>query len=82
MAKNCAIIREVHVYGQLVSLGQDSQGRAQHLGLGTKLIKQAVKIAQQQGYEKLAVISAVGTREYYRHRGFKDSKLYQILDLN
>ncbi len=82
MAKNCAIIREVHVYGQLVSLGQDSQGRAQHLGLGTKLIKQAAKIAQQQGYEKLAVISAVGTREYYRHRGFKDSKLYQILDLN
>lgn len=81
MDKNCAIIREVHVYGQLVGLGQDAQGRAQHLGLGSQLIKQAVKMARQQGYKKLAVISAVGTREYYRHRGFKDSKLYQILDL-
>lgn len=73
----CAMIREIHVYGQLVGLGQDSNGKAQHLGLGTKLIDEAVKLAKKAGYKKIAVISAIGTKEYYRKRGFTDGQLYQ-----
>jgi len=46
------------------------------------LIEQAVKIAQERGYRNLAVISAIGTREYYRKRGFVDGNLYQIRDIN
>jgi elongator complex protein 3 len=38
---------------------------------------EARKRARKQGYEKLSVISAIGTREYYRKKGFSDGKLYQ-----
>jgi elongator complex protein 3 len=72
-----AIIREVHVYGQVVGIGGDSGGRAQHAGLGTQLIEHAAQLAQSEGYRTLAVISAVGTRGYYRKRGFADTGLYQ-----
>jgi elongator complex protein 3 len=75
---DAAIIREVHVYGQALDLGESSGGRAQHAGLGTRLIERAVEIARAQGCRRLAVISAVGTRGYYRNRGFDDGELYQV----
>jgi len=80
--ENAAIIREVHVYGSALALGTKEAGKAQHLGLGSELISEAKKIAAKNGYEKLAVISAVGTREYYRQRGFIDGELYQIFSLS
>jgi elongator complex protein 3 len=73
-----AIIREVHVYGQAVGLGESYEGRAQHVGLGSRLIEQAAELARSRGYARLAVISAIGTREYYRKRGFVDGHLYQV----
>lgn len=73
-----AMIREVHVYGQSIGIGHSSSGRAQHSGLGTQLIERAAAIAAEKGYARLAVISSVGTREYYRKRGFADGELYQI----
>ncbi|MEM6527117.1 MAG: tRNA uridine(34) 5-carboxymethylaminomethyl modification radical SAM/GNAT enzyme Elp3 [Chloroflexota bacterium] len=79
--KNAAMIREVHVYGQAVSVGQAGDGKAQHSGLGTALIERAVELARDRGYSKLAVISAIGTREYYRSRGFSDGQLYQHYSL-
>lgn len=72
-----AIIREVHVYGQVTELGQSSPERPQHVGLGTKLINAAKTIVKDAGFAHLAVISAIGTREYYRGRGFSDGVLYQ-----
>jgi elongator complex protein 3 len=74
--KDCAIIREVHVYGTLVSIGDESKGEAQHLGLGKKLIEKSEEISKREGCEKLSVISAIGTREYYEKRGFKRGVLY------
>jgi len=79
--KDCAIIREVHVYGQLVGLGKEAKGKAQHLGLGTKLLQKAEELAKKADYKKLSVISAIGTKEYYRKRGFADGELYQIKSL-
>lgn len=76
--RDTAMIREIHVYGQAVDIGDSQEGHAQHLGLGTQLINRAVAIAQANGFERLAVISAIGTREYYRKRGFDDGELYQI----
>jgi len=76
-----AMIREIHVYGATVNIGEKAGGRVQHLGLGTKLIEEAKKIAKENGFKKLSVISAVGTREYYRGRGFEDGELYQSLKL-
>jgi histone acetyltransferase (RNA polymerase elongator complex component) len=78
---NSAIIREVHVYGQTVSLGDKNEGKAQHLGLGTELLKAAEKIANQIDYSKIAVISAIGTREYYQKRGFELEGLYQTKEI-
>lgn len=75
---HAAMIREVHVYGQSVEIGDAASGRAQHAGLGTQLIERAVAIAREHGYQRLAVISAIGTREYYRKRGFEDGILYQL----
>jgi elongator complex protein 3 len=76
-----AMIREVHVYGQSLALGEEASGRAQHSGLGKQLIERAVEIASQRGYRQLAVISSVGTRAYYRKRGFRDGQLYQFRTL-
>ena len=79
--QGCAIIREVHVYGQSLGIGEDASGHAQHVGLGTQLLERSAEIACQYKYQKLAVISAIGTRNYYRKRGFDDGTLYQIQDL-
>lgn len=71
-----AMIREVHVYGIATQLGEDGVS-AQHIGLGRRLVERACEIAREEGYTKVNVISAVGTREYYRGLGFHDNGLYQ-----
>jgi elongator complex protein 3 len=76
--RGAAMIREVHVYGPVVRLGDSAQGEAQHLGLGAALIAEAERQAQAAGYQRLAVISAVGTREYYRKQGFELAELYMV----
>ncbi len=70
-----AMIREVHVYGAAARLHAPTTG-AQHQGLGRALVERACKIAREAGYEKMNVISAVGTRNYYRNLDFTDNGLY------
>ncbi len=74
--RNKAIIREVHVYGQVVGIGDKEEGRTQHLGIGKKLIAEAEYIAKEKDYKGIAVISAIGTRQYYRKLGYVDGELY------
>jgi elongator complex protein 3 len=74
---NSALIREVHVYGVSAELGERDAGKAQHLGLGQLLLEWAAQLAKQAGYSDIAVISAIGTRGYYRKVGFQDGVLYQ-----
>ena len=54
----------------------------QHRGLGRSLLARAAELARGAGYRDLAVISAVGTRAYYRRQGFADGPLYQHLPLD
>jgi elongator complex protein 3 len=75
--RSSALIREVHVYGDSLGLGRRTEGGAQHLGLGKRLIDHAAELARDAGFEDLAVISAVGTRVYYRSHGFSDGAYYQ-----
>jgi elongator complex protein 3 len=77
-----AIIREVHVFGQSLPVGVEESGAAQHIGLGTQLIREAEEIARGTGYPRLAVISAIGTRRYYLRQGFQPDELYMLKDLN
>ena len=44
-------------------------------------IKKAEEIASLNRYEKLAVISAIGTRDYYHKNGFELNNLYQVKKL-
>jgi len=78
---DAALIREVHVYGQSLPVGEEKTGAAQHAGLGTKLLQHAEKIAKENGFGRMAVISAVGTREYYLDRGFERGELYLVKDI-
>lgn len=71
-----AMIREVHVYGPALNLGDESSGEAQHMGLGGRLVAKAKEMAQQEGYGHIAVISAIGTRAYYAKHGFGLNGLY------
>jgi elongator complex protein 3 len=73
-----AMIREVHVYGPALEIGVESEGQAQHAGLGTRLIERAAEIAREAGFTQLAVIAATGTRGYYRTRGFELGELYMV----
>jgi len=76
--KNCAFIRELHVYGTLVGIGKRNTEATQHKGLGKKLVAEAERISQEQGKNKVAVISGVGVRGYYRKLGYRLSGTYMI----
>ena len=74
--RDSSIIREVHVYGKVMSLSEDSSGQSQHLGLGKKLIQKAEEISRDNRFKNISVISAIGTREYYKARGYDKGELY------
>lgn len=74
--RDAAVIREVHVYGPALGIGDESAGEAQHRGLGSRLVLEAIRQAREAGYPRIAVISAIGTRAYYRRLGFELGELY------
>jgi elongator complex protein 3 len=77
--KNSAIIREVHTYGKMTQLNKKDLKSPQHIGLGKKLIAEAQKIAKDEfGLKKIAVISGIGAREYYRKLGYKLKDSYML----
>jgi ELP3 family radical SAM enzyme/protein acetyltransferase len=70
---DCALIRELHVYGRNMSRRKgivDNIGNVQHLGLGKRLLEEAERMAVDMRFKKISVISGVGVREYYRKRGY------------
>jgi elongator complex protein 3 len=79
--EGAAIIREVHVYGQSLEVGAEKTGSAQHAGLGTRLLEEAERIAHEHGFGRMAVIAAVGTREYYFGRGFERGERYLVKEI-
>jgi len=75
---DAAIIREVHTYGQMVPVGEKSLS-PQHRGLGKKLKKIAEGITKKEfGVKKIAVISGIGVRNYWRNLGYKLKDTYMI----
>ena len=73
-----AIIRELHVYGQALKLGEKSRVAVQHQGLGKWLIKEAEKIVKKQKIKELRIISGVGVRDYYKKLGYKLKEGYMV----
>ncbi|MEA3304167.1 MAG: tRNA uridine(34) 5-carboxymethylaminomethyl modification radical SAM/GNAT enzyme Elp3 [Patescibacteria group bacterium] len=77
---NAAIIREIHTFGDQLSVGQKGNGFGQHMGFGKKLIAQAEKIIQENypSIDKIAVISGVGVQGYYAKRGYEKQGEYMV----
>jgi elongator complex protein 3 len=80
--RGCAMVRELHIYGPALELGASDAGKAQHTGLGRRLAERAMQVARDAGMKRMAVISAVGTREYYRKLGFERQELYMIKSID
>ena len=79
---HCALIRELHVYGNVVSVGDGNTGETQHTGFGKKLLAAAKHIAKTKyNISKLAVISGIGVRGYYRKLGYAQEGMYMIKTL-
>jgi len=76
--QDASVIREIHVFGEQVKVRGQMQKAGQHKGYGSRLVDEALEITKKYGLKKLAVISGVGVRDYYRKLGFKDGELYQV----
>ena len=77
-----ALVREVHVVGPAQELGRRGDTRAQHRGLGRRLLERAEDVARSRGYRRMAIIASVGTRGYYRARGYELQGTYMVKDLS
>jgi len=76
--KDSALIREVQTFGPQIPISEKGPS-PQHKGLAKKLIQEAEKIAQKEfGLGKIAVISGVGVRTYFRKSGFRLKDTYMI----
>lgn len=80
--KNAALIRELHVYGPLVPLGSRKRGSWQHRGYGEMLLDAAEGIASGGGFKKIATMSGIGAREYYRKFGYRRQGVYMCKRLD
>lgn len=78
ITRNTSIVRELHVYGK--TSGFDERN-IQHSGIGKRLLKTAEDISMKEGYRRVAVISGVGVREYYKKQGYKLIEPYMIKEV-
>ena len=68
----CSMVRELHVYGAAVGVGGRDEEAQQHRGYGALLMEEAERIAREEHRSnRMAVISGVGTRGYYRRLGYE-----------
>ncbi len=79
--EGAALVREVHTYGEQVEISTKERSASQHIGLGRRVMQKAEEIALNNGYKKLAVISGIGVREYYRKLGYELDGTYMIKKL-
>ncbi|PIZ27245.1 MAG: tRNA uridine(34) 5-carboxymethylaminomethyl modification radical SAM/GNAT enzyme Elp3, partial [Chloroflexi bacterium CG_4_10_14_0_8_um_filter_46_9] len=79
---NKALIRELHIFGHEVPLGEKEEQAAQHQGLGKELLREAERIAAEEFHiKKLSILSGVGVRDYYRPLGYDLEGDYMVKQL-
>lgn len=66
-----ALVRELHVYGNMIKIGGKNPKIGQHTGFGERLLKEAENIAIDNGKDEVAIISGIGSRNYYRKFGYE-----------
>jgi elongator complex protein 3 len=75
--ENSALVRELHTYGRMAGIHKEGD-HGQHRGFGKLLLEEAEKIARENEYKKLTVISGVGVREYYKKQGYELEETYMV----
>ena len=69
--KGASLVRELHVYGLMIPVAKKTSGvKAQHIGFGKQLMAEAEKLSRKHGIKKIAVISGIGVRNYYKKLGY------------
>ena len=77
--KDHSLIRELHVYSTLTPVNDKYKStKVQHQGIGKKLMKKAEQLSLQNNQRKIAVISGVGVRNYYRKLGYELKQTYMV----
>jgi len=80
--QSAALIRELHTYGRHTPLRRRTEDAAQHHGFGSRLLREAERIAGVEfGLRRMAVIAGVGVREYYRRFGYALDRTYMVKSL-
>lgn len=84
IGKSTPIVRMLYVLGDLVPVGENENPEAwQHKGWGQKLLSEAERIIREEyDMEKIAVISGLGTRPYYRRFGYILKDPYMVKELD
>ncbi|MBN2110392.1 MAG: tRNA uridine(34) 5-carboxymethylaminomethyl modification radical SAM/GNAT enzyme Elp3 [Methanosarcinaceae archaeon] len=81
--EDAALVRELHVYGTMVSVGDKAGSNDwQHRGYGSELLARAEEIAHDAGYARMAIMSGIGVREYYRRLGYERDGVYMSRPLH
>lgn len=77
--RGAALVREIHTYGKIAKFNTYTQDSPQHTGLGKKLLAEAEKITKEEfNLKKIAVISGIGAREYYRKLEYRLKDSYML----
>ncbi len=79
--RDAALVRDLHVYGELVALGERKEHSWQHRGYGARLLRKAEEMAIDRGYHRIAVMSGIGVREYYEKFGYKREGPFMVKKL-
>lgn len=79
--EGAALVREVHTYGEQVKVDGGLDGASQHIGLGRQMMEKAEELSRKNGYKKIAVISGIGVREYYRKLGYHLEGTYMVKEI-
>jgi len=80
--KHAALVRDLHVYGELVGLGERKEHSWQHRGYGARLLRKAEEIAGDEGYRRIVVMSGIGVREYYERFGYTREGPFMVKTLS
>jgi len=81
ITKKTAIVRELHVYGNMIEIGSKGKNIGQHTGFGEKLLKKAEQLAIDNEKDKMVIISGIGVRNYYRKFGYEQEGPYMVKKL-
>ena len=79
--RQTAIVRELHVYGNMLKIGVEGKTPGQHAGFGEKLLSYAEELAIEKGKTKLLITSGIGARNYYRKFGYEKEGPYMAKKL-